>query len=236
MESLKVISLFAGAGGLDLGFEAAGFEVCVAVEEDPACCDTLRANKNKYFPGLEILQGSIQDIDTSEILRAARLKPGEAALVIGGPPCQPFSLAGKRMGLEDPRGLLVKEFIRVVREALPYGFVMENVKGLLNWSKGQALELIVAEATRPVVYENREFHYTVTHGLLNAVNFGVPQFRERVFIVGNRMNKAFEFPDVEKEQRTVGDAILDLPPADAPSDVAKRVSQSIKGRIKKHGF
>ena len=83
-------------------------------------------------------------ISTSEILQAGKLQPLDAALVIGGPPCQSFSLAGKRMGMDDPRGQLILEYIRVVREALPVAFVMENVKGMANWSEGKALDAILS--------------------------------------------------------------------------------------------
>lgn len=249
MESLKVISLFAGAGGMDLGFMAAGFDICVAVEEDPSCCDTLRHNKKKHAPNMEILEGDIRDISSKDILKAANLKPMEAALVIGGPPCQSFSLAGDRKGLEDPRGQLVQEFIRVVRDVLPVGFVMENVKGMLNWSKGQAIELIEKEASQKVVYKGKSYEYTIKHDLLNSANFGAPQFRERVFVVGNRLGRDFKYPvpthipaeavtggNGVRPYATVGEALNGLGPADPPSAVAQRVSKTIKGRIKRHGY
>ena len=105
-QDLPIISLFSGAGGLDIGFDQAGFRTAVMVELDPACCRTLRKN----MPGVPVIEGDINQIETSKILSAAGLKPLEAALVIGGPPCQSFSLAGKRMGLDDPRGRLVLEF------------------------------------------------------------------------------------------------------------------------------
>lgn len=236
---LRLISLFSGAGGLDIGFHKAGFETAVLVEKDAACCRTLRAN----LPDTPIVEGDINEISTAQILEAARLRPLEAALVIGGPPCQSFSLAGKRMGLNDPRGKLVLEFIRVVREALPVGFVMENVKGLVNWEGGKALGAIVNEATQPVVYEGKTYQYQVKCQVLNAADYGVPQFRERIFIVGNRIQRDFAFPkkthgtgDGMRPYATVRNAICSLPPADEPSEAAKRVSRSIKGRIEKHGY
>lgn len=187
---MKVISLFSGAGGLDIGFQNAGFETVVMVERDSACCKTLRAN----MPNVPVIEGDINAVSTAEILKVARLKPLEAALVIGGPPCQSFSLAGKRMGLNDPRGKLVLEFIRVVREALPVGFVMENVKGLVNWEHGRALDAIIEEATTPILYKGETYRYEVKFQVLNAASYGVPQFRERIFIVGNRIHVPFEFP------------------------------------------
>ena len=238
-EKMRVISLFSGAGGLDIGFQRAGFETAVLLEKDAACCRTLRKN----LPDTPIIEGDINDVTTDRILRTAKLKPLEAALVIGGPPCQSFSLAGRRMGLNDPRGRLVLEFIRVVREALPVGFVMENVKGLVNWEGGKALDAIVNEATEPISYGGKTYQYQVKYQVLNAADYGVPQFRERIFIVGNRIQKEFAFPKKTHgadgsgmPYNTVRNAICSLPPADEPSEAAKRVSESIKGRIEKHGY
>ena len=247
--SNKVISLFSGAGGLDIGFHDAGFETAVLVERDPACCRTLRTN----MPDVPVIEGDINEITTATILAAGHLKPLEAALVIGGPPCQSFSLAGRRMGLNDPRGKLVLEFIRVVREALPIGFVMENVRGLANWEHGRALEAIKEEATQPVKYKGRTYRYEVKYQVLNSASYGAPQFRERIFIVGNRIHVPFEFPppthgDVKTSSKldlfgnevkpyvTVDDAIGNLPPATPPSKTALRVAGTIKERIEKHGY
>lgn len=244
----KVISLFSGAGGMDIGFEAAGFEIAVAVEYDPSCCQTLRKNK----PNLPVIEGDITKIDSAEILNRAGLEPLEAGLVIGGPPCQSFSLAGKRLGMDEPRGRLVLEFIKKVREILPVAFVMENVKGMTNWQGGAALKAIEEALAEPIIYNGETYHYVMRHKVLDAADYGAPQFRERVFIVGNRIGKDFSFPDKthglrdeqaslfkENEIRdyvTVIDAIGKLPEAEGPSEVAKRVSETIKDRIKKHGY
>jgi DNA (cytosine-5)-methyltransferase 1 len=241
---MKVISLFSGAGGLDIGFEQAGFEVVVAVEADPACCNTLKKNK----PSLKVIEGDVSKITGKEILKAAGLKRTEAALVIGGPPCQSFSLAGQRMGLDDERGSMIIEFSRLVHEILPIAFVMENVKGMLNWEGGRAIDAVLNEFKEPAIYRNKKYLYEVTYSVLNAVNYGVPQKRERLFVVGNRLGIDFKFPSpthgdsdlitTEKLQpfKTTWDAIGNLPKAEEPSDTAKRVSQSIKGRIAKHGY
>lgn len=244
-QDLPMISLFSGAGGLDIGFDQAGFRTAVMVEIDPACCRTLRKN----MPGIPVLEGDINQIETAQILSAAGLKPLEAALVIGEPPCQSFSLAGKRMGLDDPRGRLVLEFIRVVRESLPKAFVMENVRGLTNWEKGKALDAILNEAQIPIPFDGKTYTYHVDYKILNAADYGAPQFRERVFVVGNRVDHDFVFPErqygstgekvdskVLRPYRTVRDAICGLPPAMPPSEVALRVSGTIKARIEKHGY
>ncbi len=230
----KVISLFSGAGGLDIGFEKAGFKVAVAIEVDSACCETLRANK----PSLPIINKSITDVTGDEILSTANLKVGEAALVIGGPPCQSFSLAGLRKGLEDERGKLLFEFVRVVRETLPVGFVLENVKGLTNWDKGRALNLLIEELQKPIYYNGKEYKYNIAPPkVLDAVNYGAPQYRERLILVGNRIGKEYQYPKPQKEPyRTVWDAIGNLPEPERPSEVALRVSSCIKDRIEKYGY
>jgi len=247
-ESNKVISLFSGAGGMDIGFGMAGFQISVAVEYDKSCCETLKKNN----PDLKVIHADISTVKTNDILKVGGLKVTEPALIIGGPPCQSFSLAGKRMGMEDSRGKLVLEFIRVVRESLPKVFVMENVKGMVNWEKGRAIQAIMNEIADPITYEGMEYSYDVSMAVLNAADYGVPQFRERVFLVGNRVGKKFQFPEPthgnqskglvdlfnkrKKSYTTVWDAIGNLPPADEPSETALRVSKTIKKRIIKHGY
>ena len=233
--TLKVISLFSGAGGLDIGFEKAGFTIAVAVEMNPACCDTLRTNR----AGLPVINKDITEVSSGEILQAAGLAPLEAALVIGGPPCQSFSLAGLRKGLDDDRGKLLFEFVRIVRETLPVGFVLENVKGLTNWAEGKALKLLIEELSKPIEYKGKKYVYSVAEPkVLNAVDFGVPQFRERLIIVGNREGMGFHYPEplAASERRTVRDAIGDLPEPEEPSEMARIVAGTIKSRREKHGY
>ena len=234
-KNLRVISLFSGAGGLDIGFENAGFCIAVALESDPACCDTLRTNR----PNLPIINAKIEDITIDELLTTANMKPLEAALVVGGPPCQSFSLAGLRKGLDDDRGKLLFEYIRIVRGALPIGFVLENVKGLENWDSGRALDMLVSELSKPIEYQGQIYTYTVSEPkVLNAVDFGVPQFRERIVVIGNRKSMAYNYPkgSYEESRVTVWSAIGELPTAEEPSAMAKRVSETIKGRREKHGY
>ena len=233
-KNLKVISLFSGAGGLDIGFDRAGFKIAVAVELDPSCCDHLRTN----MPDLPVINRSIADVPASEILEAGGLRVGEAALVIGGPPCQSFSLAGMRRGLDDDRGKLLFEFVRIVRETLPEGFVLENVKGLTNWDNGRALKLLIEELAKPIEHGGSIYRYQIASPeLLDAVNYGVPQFRERLILVGNRIGKNFEYPRPSATPyTTVWDAIGNLPDPDEPSETARRVAGCIKDRIEKYGY
>lgn len=184
----KVISLFSGAGGLDLGVEAAGTKIAVCVEPDPHCVETLRANEKGH--GWKILDQPIQKYRTADILKAAKLEVGEATLVIGGPPCQPFSKSGfwveGRKGIHDERNLL-GEFVRVVTEARPLGFVMENVFGLFYKTSKVAFDQMKEEL--------EDAGYTIEFKVVNAADYGVPQIRERLFILGSRVNGKLRFPE-----------------------------------------
>jgi DNA (cytosine-5)-methyltransferase 1 len=188
----RLISLYTGAGGLDLGFEAAGFETSVAVEIEPEAVATLRHNR-----GWPVLDRDIHTISSQEILDTARLEVGEADALIGGPPCQPFSksgywASGDTLRLDDPRAGTLGAYLRVLRDTLPRTFLLENVPGLAYQRKSEGLELI-ASAIRKV---NRDCgtSYTLTVAKLNAADYGVPQNRERVLLIGARDGKEFVFP------------------------------------------
>ncbi|MBS4727796.1 DNA cytosine methyltransferase [Mycobacterium sp. SM1] len=180
-KGLVAISLFSGAGGLDLGAEAAGVDVRAAVEWDRDSALTMEKN----FPKLAspIIQKDILDTSTAEILRAAGLRKGQRPdLLIGGPPCTPFSKSGfwleyKRSGL-DPGASLLQEYTRVLREARPKAFILENVYALTFTNKASrpALERLLREID--------EAGYDCVAKVLNAADYGVPQLRPRLFIIG----------------------------------------------------
>lgn len=236
------ISLFSGAGGMDLGFKNAGFDILAAVENDPSCCDTLRQNLDRE----RVWERDISRLHGSELLETLGLAQGELDILFGGPPCQSFSLAGNRQGLNDPRGQMVGHFVRLVRELMPKVFVMENVKGMLNWSNGAAVKLVQSEFETGFDFHGQTIRYACSFDVLNAVDFGVAQRRERLFIVGNRLEKSFSFPKpthfegsdlIDRPRyKTVGDMIEKLPQADPPSATAMRVSGTIRDRITKHGY
>ncbi len=198
---MSIISLFSGAMGLDLGVEEAGLETAVAVEIDRQAVDTILANKGKNFP---VIAGDIRDITTAEILRRAGMAAGDAFAVVGGPPCQSFSTAGKRGSIIDERGSLFREFIRVVREAQPRFFVFENVKGLIsapirhvphiNRNRPLTPEEEPGSAFRMIYNEMEQLGYRMVFGILDAVNYGVPQFRERLVVIGSRDNENVFLP------------------------------------------
>lgn len=173
------ISLFSGAGGLDLGVERAGYDVRVCVEYERDACSTLEVN----FPQTEVIYGDITAVPTETILDAAGLKPGEAELVVGGPPCTPFSKSGnwleyKRLG-RDPRASLLEHFVRVVAEAKPSAFLLENVYGLAyrNHNREHFNRLLAAL---------QALGYSVAFKVLLAADYGIPQRRQRLFVIGSR--------------------------------------------------
>jgi DNA (cytosine-5)-methyltransferase 1 len=212
----RVLSLYTGAGGLDLGFEAAGFATAAAVEIDPEAVATLRHNRD--WP---VLDRDIHTISSRELLETAGLGEGEADALIGGPPCQPFSksgywASGDTLRLDDPRAGTLGEYLRVLRDTLPKTFLLENVPGLAYRGKAEGLAL-VARAIEAINRE-RGTHYTLSVARLNAADFGVPQARERVFVIGSREGKDFVFPEpTEERYATAWDAIGDLEEDDDPA-------------------
>ncbi|MDP3742719.1 MAG: DNA cytosine methyltransferase [Methylotenera sp.] len=191
---LPVISLFSGALGLDLGLEQAGFTIRVAVECDKHAADTIRLNK----PDLPIIEKKIQDVTTQEILDAAGLKVGDSFIVVGGPSCQAFSTAGKRKSFTDDRGTLFRHFLRVIKEAQPKFFVMENVKGILSAAikhrplnqRGPGYPTLsweeqLGSAFTVVAREIMELGGYTTFDLINSADYGVPQKRERIVFIGS---------------------------------------------------
>ena len=199
----RVVSLFTGAMGLDLGLERSGFQTAVSVECDPAAVATIRTNR----PELAVIDRPIEEISTEEILERASLKVGEAQLLAGGPACQSFSTAGKRRSLADPLGLLFYEFMRVVDESRPAFFVMENVRGLLSAAvrhrplaeRGGKYPPLQAEeelgsAFRAMTERIRRSGYYVVFDVLDAADFGTPQTRRRLVVIGSRDGVSLAMP------------------------------------------
>ncbi len=223
MTKPSVISLFSGAGGLDYGFEAAGFETAIAVEMDHACCETLRANRS--WP---VLKSDITKVSGREILRAAGLRVGEADVLIGGPPCQPFSKSGywKRgdaRRLDDPRAETLGAYLRMLEDTRPKAFLLENVEGLAFRNKDEGLHLILDEVK--AINRRRGTKYDPVFEVVNAASYGVPQLRKRLIMVGARDGTQFEFPQPTHRLTTEiveeGDAKLEPPRTawDALADV-----------------
>lgn len=175
------VSLFSGAGGFDLGFAMAGFDVRVMVENNKESYDTLRLNMDAFNDHTEptIIQKDIREVGTSEILEAADVGIGGVTVVFGGPPCQGFSVAGNR-DPEDERNALYLEMVRIVHQVKPVYFIMENVPGLATMEGGDVIKRVCDEF--------RQGGYNVMWDILNAADYGVPQRRKRVFVMGRRID------------------------------------------------
>lgn len=220
-KKLTSLSLFTGAGGLDLGLERAGFSVQLCVELDEASRATLRSNQSAWRLAEP---GDIHLLTPGEILDQAGVKRGELTLLAGGPPCQPFSkssywVSGDTLRLRDPRAQTLRAYLRLVEHALPEIIMLENVKGLAFDNKDEGLTLLKRGLDRI----NREYGVRyVPHVVhLNSVDYGVPQLRERVFVIAHRDGKAFTKPspthgpveklvDALQPYRTAWEAIGDL--------------------------
>lgn len=190
---MKIVSLFAGAGGLDLGFKKAGFKIVWANEYDKDIWETYENNHKETI----LDKRSIVDIPSGDIPSCDG--------IIGGPPCQSWSAAGSRRGIKDKRGLLFYEFMRILADKKPKFFLAENVSGILSGRHKEALDNIIE------MFDN--IGYTLSFEMLNVANYGIPQDRKRIFIIGYRkdLNLKFEFPiKTIGKQTTLKVAIGDL--------------------------
>ena len=212
---LKTVDLFCGAGGLSLGFEQQGFSTLVANDYHPDPCETFEHNL-----GSPAIAEDITKISAEDLMEAGNFGPEDVDVVIGGPPCKGFSLAGER-DPEDPRNYLFQEYIRIVEEMDPSIVVMENVTGILSMKDG--------EYKRQILDKLRDLGYDTDFKILDAADYGVPQHRRRVIFVGHDPDINFEYPEpshheIDEGQQTltqldnsneksyvrVGDAISDL--------------------------
>ena len=184
---LKYIDLFSGAGGFSLGFDNQGFQNVFSVDIEPSFCKTYKHN----FPTHQLIEKDICELSDSEIKYLKEFD--DIDVVIGGPPCQGFSIAGNigRKFLDDPRNRLYKEFVRVVKIVKPKFFVMENVARLYTHKKG--------ETRNEILSDFEELGYKVECQILNSADYGVPQLRKRVIFIGTSTNQNIEFPPKEVE-------------------------------------
>jgi DNA (cytosine-5)-methyltransferase 1 len=188
----RAISLFTGAGGLDLGVEAAGYSVVYAVERDPTAVGTLRCNRDRYFPSLTpVVCCDITSLDAHRVLADLGTQPGEIDLLVGGPPCVAFSKSGfhleyKREG-KDPRARLLDDYLRFLRTIRPKAFLLENVFGLAYRNQSAPVFEALCDGMR-------EAGYSVSYAVLNAADYGVPQNRQRLFVMGAYGGKLLAHP------------------------------------------
>lgn len=202
---LKSIELFAGAGGLALGLEQAGFEHIGLVEFDNSAANTLKLNR----PNWKVLCEDVALVTQRDLQEEFNIKKGELDLLSGGAPCQSFSYAGKRLGLQDVRGTMFYYYAEFLQQLQPKVFLFENVKGLLTHDKGKTYKTILN------IFE--EQGYTIFYRVLNAWDYGVPQKRERLITIGirNDLRKkcVFKFPVAHTYKPLIKDIKLDINPS-----------------------
>ena len=224
LKEYTVVELFAGAGGLALGLEQAGFTTKATVEINKWAAKTLITNR----PHWNVIQKDIQEVVQDGIRNYLDDKNIEIDLLSGGYPCQSFSYAGKKLGLEDTRGTLFYDFAEILKELKPKMFLAENVKGLATHDKGRTLQVMLD------VFE--EVGYKVDYKVLNALDYGVAQKRQRIVIIGTRKDIRkkigfdYQYPEPYKETLTLKDILKDVPPSpcakynDKKKEVLKYVS------------
>lgn len=201
MSTPTVISLFSGAGGMDYGLEAAGMQTAVCVEMDAHCCQTLRASR----PEWQVIERDLFQVPSDALISASGKARGDIDLVVGGPPCQPFSKSGywhrgDALRLGDPRANTLSAYLRVIEDTLPRAFILENVEGLAFNGKDEGLRLL--QQGFEAINQRQGTAYRLSINVLNAASFGVPQNRERVFLVGDREGRSFVFPAATHQDAT----------------------------------
>jgi DNA (cytosine-5)-methyltransferase 1 len=214
VKKIKIIDLFAGVGGLSYGFaHDNNFKIVTANEILPNMAKAYKLN----HPTVKVYCKDIKEFGINDLERDLNIKKGNIDLVIGGPPCQAYSTVGKRL-IDDPKGRLFQEYYRILKEIEPKVFLFENVKGLLSMQGGKLLKTIIS------LFESLK--YKVVYRVLNSADYGVPQIRERVIVIGTKLNSKFDYPEPthynsENGQTaltqellpylTLSDAISDLP-------------------------
>lgn len=203
MKNRKCIELFAGAGGLALGLEQAGFEEVALIEIDKTACETLKLNRPKW----NVLNEDIVEVSKRDLLKEFNLKEGELDLISGGYPCQSFSYAGKKLGLDDIRGTMFYYYAEFIKQLKPKMFFAENVKGLTTHDGGKTIETMIN------VFE--DLGYKVEWKVLNAWDYGVAEKRQRVVIIGIRKDLIgkvkFEYPVPHEYKPVLRDVLKNVP-------------------------
>ena len=230
-----VVSLFSGAMGLDIGLEQAGLRTVVAQDLDRWCVETIRRNGHTAVEG-DLRDLILNDPQLHALMDTCGMRDREIFAVVGGPPCQPFSTAGKRLGVGDQRGQLYENFVQVVRTLRPRFFVMENVKGLASMRSRPG-----DDTSGPVLAHILELFaeagYRTVHGVLDAVHYGTPQFRERLVILGSRDGEDLFLPvpshfphhqNPDMRWRTLGDALQDVPEDGPHAKFSKTIEQYLR--------
>jgi DNA (cytosine-5)-methyltransferase 1 len=225
MPKFRAISLFTGAGGLDLGLETAGFIISSCVEIDPIARLTLERNRPEW---LLVEPSDILALQPKELLKQSQIESKELDLLVGGPPCQPFSVSshwtnGGPLGLSDPRAETIRSYLKIVRYALPRVILLENVGGITRSFRGNSSAIDYIQQELENINKSAGTSYRMHQLNINAADYGVPQFRERVFLLASRDGCDFKLPPAShgllnglQPFTSVWDAIGDLDTSNWP--------------------
>ncbi|HQV93104.1 MAG TPA: DNA cytosine methyltransferase [Anaerolineales bacterium] len=221
----KALSLFSGAGGMDIGVKQVGFDILACVEFDPYACETLRTNISQEHLHTKVFEEDVRKIDPAVMMKDLGLKAGELDLLCGGPPCQAFSQIGKRHSIKDERGLLLFEMVRFAEVFKPRSILIEQVKGLLsakdeNDKVGGVFDHLISRL------EN--LGYVPKWKVVNAAEYGVPQLRQRVFIVATLKPNGFQFPAPTHGSPKKATPLFSLPPFVTVGDVIMDLGKPYK--------
>lgn len=215
------LSLFSGAGGMDMGVSQAGFRILASIEIDHNACETLRHWLLSAGHSTQVVESDIRSIDPAELMGNLGLRAGNLDLLVGGPPCQAFSQIGRRGSLDDERGLLLFEMIRFAKVFRPKAILLEQVKGVLN---APDLDGNIGGVFRLFINQLEELGYEVKWKVLNAADYGVPQIRHRVFIIGMLPPNIFHFPDATHCKAPNLAEMFPLPPYTTVGEVLSALS------------
>jgi DNA (cytosine-5)-methyltransferase 1 len=221
---MTAVSLFSGAGGMDVGIMQAGFEVLACVEVDPHCCETLRAAATREKRKTFVLEDDIRTVEPENLMQFLGLKAGELDLLCGGPPCQAFSQIGKRQALEDERGMLLFEMVRFAKVFRPKAILIEQVKGLLT---AQTPDGKVGGVFEKLLDDLQDLDYVPKWKVILAADYGVPQLRQRVFIVATEKPNGFEFPPPTHGHGKQTVSLFPLPPYRTVGDALEGLSEPL---------
>lgn len=222
---LRAISLFSGAGGMDIGVCQAGFDILSCIELDKFCCETLRENIKREHRNTRVYEGDIREFDPNQLLLDNQLEPSELDLLFGGPPCQAFSQIGKQLSLNDERGPLLYEIVRFAEAMKPRAIMLEQVKGLLtakdeNGKRGGVFERFIDKL--------KKLGYYPQWKVMLAADYGVAQKRERVIVVAIRGIDCFTFPPQTHDDPTKCDNLFGLKPYVTVGEVIAGLPEPVK--------
>lgn len=223
-KNLTAISLFSGAGGMDIGVQQAGFTILSCLELDKNCCETLRENISRENRKTIVYEGDIKEFAPEQLLKDLGYNPGEVDLLFGGPPCQAFSQIGKQQSLLDERGLLLFQMVRYAKVIQPRAIMIEQVNGLLtakdlSGKRGGVFEQFINEL--------EELDYVPKWRVMLAADYGVPQLRERVFIVATKKPNGFQFPNPTHSKPSETVNLFNLPPYRTVGDVINGLGEPV---------